>query len=124
SDEALTLLNKIIAFDNANILALRARAELYLRSGRAVDAQWDCQKLIAANPSNAPDRVRLVRAYQKQGNMELADATIWNALNDVPEDKDLYPVAKAYFLGRNQPTSAARVDQLAKDQHALEQSRW
>jgi predicted Zn-dependent protease len=83
-------LDSVIAFDPGNATALRARAELELRTGKAKVAVEDAQKLVTVVPRSAPDRLLLARAYDAAGNTAWANRTLWTAFRDIPANDSIY----------------------------------
>ena len=93
--EAERRLNAVIAFDPGNATALRARAELELRTGNAAAAIDDAQKLVTVLPNSAPDRLLLARAYTAAGDKASADRALWTAFNDIPGSYSVYVALRA-----------------------------
>ena len=96
---AKSRLDAVIAFDPGNATALRARAELELRTGKAADAIEDAQKLITVLPNSAPDRVLLATAYNAAGKKQSAERTLWAAFNDIPADERIYAALRTAKSG-------------------------
>lgn len=112
---AKSRLDAVIAYDPGNATALRARAELELRTGKAADAVEDAQKLITVLPNSAPDRLLLARAYEAAGNKVWADRTLWSAFNDIPANDTIYVALRA--------TRAGNADALADLQAEFDRQR-
>ena len=87
---AVSRLNAVLAFDSGNPVALRARAELELRTGRSAAAVIDAQKLVSVLPSSAPARLLLARSFTAAGNSAWADRTLWQAFQDIPAEESIY----------------------------------
>jgi predicted Zn-dependent protease len=83
-------LDAVLAFDPGNASALRARAELDLRTGKAPAAVVDAQKLVTVLPNSAPDRLLLARSFAAAGNQSWANRTLWTAFQDIPGDERIY----------------------------------
>jgi predicted Zn-dependent protease len=88
--EAQSRLNAVIAFDPGNARALRARAELELKTGNAQAAILDAQKLVTVLPNSARDRLLLARCYTAAGNGSWANRTLWTAFQDIPADEKIF----------------------------------
>jgi predicted Zn-dependent protease len=98
---AKSRLDAVIAYDPGNATALRARAELELRTGKATDAVEDAQKLISVLPNSAPDRLLLARAFSAAGNKAWSDRTLWSAFNDIPGNETIYAALRATRAGNS-----------------------
>jgi tetratricopeptide (TPR) repeat protein len=85
----------VLAFDPGNSTALRARAELELRTGRAQAAIEDAQKLVTVLPTSARDRLLLARAYSAAGNRPWVERTLWAAFQDIPGDDSVYAALRS-----------------------------
>jgi predicted Zn-dependent protease len=83
-------LDAVLAFDPGNASALRARAELELRTGQAPAAVIDAQKLVTVLPNSAPDRLLLARSFAAAGKENWANRTLWTAFQDIPGDESIY----------------------------------
>lgn len=117
--EALTLLDAVLAFDEGNVTALRARTDLYLRTGRGRPAIFDAQRLVASKPRAADDRVRLARAYALAGQPQLAENTYRAAIEDIGGADPRLFAGLRQFLAK-----AGRHDELpALEKQFIEQTR-
>ena len=92
---AKSRLDAVIAFDPGNSTALRARAELEIRTRQANAAIEDAQKLVAVLPMSAPDRLLLARAYSAAGNRAWTERTLWAAFQDIPGDEHIYAALRS-----------------------------
>jgi len=92
---AKSRLDAVIAFDPGNSTALRARAELEIRTRQANAAIEDAQKLVAVLPTSAPDRLLLARAYSAAGNRAWTERTLWAAFQDIPGDEHIYAALRS-----------------------------
>lgn len=97
-------LDAVIAFDAGNASALRSRTELYLRVHNPQAAIVDAQKLTAALPTSAPDRLLLARAYAAAGHADWVDRTLWSAFQDIPGDEKLFAQLRARRKGDSDAT--------------------
>jgi tetratricopeptide (TPR) repeat protein len=102
--EARQRLNAVVAFDPGNASALRARAELALRTGNAQAAILDAQKLVTVLPNSAPDRLLLARSYTAAGNNGWANRTLWTAFQDIPADETIFAALKITKKGDGDAT--------------------
>lgn len=103
-NEAKKRLDSVIAFDPGNATALRARAELELRTGNAAAAIMDAQKLVTVLPGSAPDRLLLARSYTAAGNSRWRDRTLWAAFQEIPADERIYAVLRLTKKGDSDAT--------------------
>jgi predicted Zn-dependent protease len=97
--EAKSRLDAVIAFDPGNATALRGRAELLLKTGRARAAVIDAQKLVTVLPNSAPDRLLLARSYVAAGNSRWAERTLWTAFQDIEADRSIFVALAATKKG-------------------------
>jgi predicted Zn-dependent protease len=105
---AKSRLDAVIAYDPGNATALRARAELELRTGRAPQAINDAQKLVTVVPSSPENRILLARAYTAAGNKTWADRTLWAAFNDIPANDRVYEALRSTRIGK--PDALAQLE--------------
>ena len=92
-------LDAVLAFDPGNATALRARAELELRTGNLAAAVIDAQKLVTVLPSSAPDRLLLARSFAAAGKQNWVDRTLWTAFQDIPGNERIYAALAATKKG-------------------------
>jgi predicted Zn-dependent protease len=92
----------VLDFDPGNSTALRGRAELELRTGKADKAIEDAQKLVTVLPSSARDRLLLARAYTAAGNRPWAERTLWAAFQDIPGDEGVYAALRSMKNGNEE----------------------
>jgi predicted Zn-dependent protease len=124
-DAALKLLNAVLAFDEGNIVALRARTDLYLRTGRGRPAVFDAQRLVASKPRSADDRVRLARAYQLAGQPQLAENTYRAAIQDIGgADPLLFGGLRRFLVQAGRKDELADLDQQFVEQKRLARAQW
>ena len=102
--ESKSRLESVIAFDPGNATALRARAELELRTGNAAAAVIDAQKLITVLPQSARDRLLLARSYTAAGNSRWSDRTLWAAFQEIPADERIYAALRLTKKGDSDAT--------------------
>ena len=100
--EAKTRLDAVIAFDPGNSTALRARAELDIRTGQTDAAVEDAQKLVTVLPTSARDRLLLARAYSAAGNRPWMQRTLWAAFQEIPGDEHIYAALRSARNGDNE----------------------
>jgi tetratricopeptide (TPR) repeat protein len=89
----------VLAFDPGNATALRGRAELALRTGKAPAAVLDAQKLVTVLPNSGDDRVLLARAFAAAGNRPWMERTLWSAFQDIPADEHIFAALQALRKG-------------------------
>jgi predicted Zn-dependent protease len=89
----------VLAFYPGNATALRGRAELALRTGKAAAAVIDAQKLVTVLPTSADDRVLLARAFAATGNKPWMERTLWSAFQDIPADEHIFAALQAVRKG-------------------------
>ena len=92
---AKSRLDAVLAFDPGNATALRARAELELRTGHSAAAVVDAEKLVTVDPNSDRDRLLLARSYAAAGNDSWVDRTLWRAFQDIPADEKIYAALQA-----------------------------
>lgn len=90
SAQATSRFDAVIAFDPGNATALRGRAELELRTGKAPAAILDAQKLVTVLPNSSSDRLLLARSYSAAGNPAWMERTLWTAFQEIPADEKIY----------------------------------
>lgn len=122
--EALALLDQVLAFDEGNIMALRARADVYLRTGRGRQAVFDAQRLVASKPRSADDRVRLARAYALAGQPQLAENTYRAGIEDVGADPLLFNGLRAFLIKAGRRDELPALDQRFVEKKQLARSQW
>lgn len=93
--EGARLFDAVLSYDSGNATALRGRAELRLRIGRAKDAIPDAQKLVSILTTSARDRILLARCYDAVGNKLQAERTLWDGFHDIPNSDLLFAALKA-----------------------------
>jgi tetratricopeptide (TPR) repeat protein len=89
----------VLAFDPGNATALRARAELALRTGNPGSAVLDAQKLVTVLPHSADGRLLLARAFAAAGNKAWMERTLWSAFQDIPADERIFAALQATKKG-------------------------
>ena len=108
--EAKSRLDAVIAFDPGNSTALRARAELEIRTRQADAAVEDAQKLGTVLPSSARDRLLLARAYSAAGNRPWTQRTLWAAFQDIPGDEHIYAALRSARNGDSEAMSQLQAE--------------
>ena len=97
---AKSRLDAVISYDPGNATALRARAELELRTGKTKEAVDDAQKLVTVLPNSAADRLLLAKAFSASDNKAWADRTLWTAFRDIPANDTIYAALRASKKGK------------------------
>lgn len=80
----------VLAFDPDNIIALRGRGLLFLRTGKVQYAIADAEKLVTLTPAVTSHRLLLARVYAAANNTRQAERTLWDAFRDIPADERIY----------------------------------
>ena len=93
--EAKPRLDAVLAFDAGNSTALRARAELEIRTRQTDAAVEDAQKLVTVLPASARDRLLLARAYSAAGTRPWMLRTLWAAFQEIPGDEHVYAALRS-----------------------------
>ncbi|MEO7787876.1 MAG: tetratricopeptide repeat protein [Sphingomicrobium sp.] len=88
-NEAKSRLDAVIAFDSGNATALRARAQLLLRTGKTSEAIIDAQKLVTVAPQSVRDRMLLSQCYTASGDSNQAERTLWDGFHDIEASQPL-----------------------------------
>ncbi len=123
--EALKLLDAVLAFDEGNILALRARTDLYLRTGRGRQAVFDAQRLVASKPRSADDRVRLARAYALAGQPQLAENTYRAGIQAIGgADPLLFGGLRQFLVKAGRSDELPDLQQQFVEQKRLARAQW
>lgn len=121
---AEALLDQVLAFDQGNVVALRARTDLYLRTGRGQRAVFDAQRLVAAKSRAADDRVRLARAYQQAGQTQLAENTLRGGLQDIPANPLLFNALRRFLVATGRRDELDEVGQQFIEQQRVVRAQW
>jgi tetratricopeptide (TPR) repeat protein len=122
--EALPMLDAVLTFDPDNILALRARTDLYLRAGRGDEAVHDALRLVAAKPRAADDRVRLSRAYAVAGKPQLAENTLRAGIQDIPGSALLFSNLKEFLVRSGRRDELPDLDEQFGEEKRLARAQW
>ncbi|MET0374274.1 MAG: tetratricopeptide repeat protein, partial [Rhizorhabdus sp.] len=96
--QALTLVDRILAFDDSNPRALHMRVRISLAAGDVARALRDAQALVRDNPSMVDGRVELAEIYVRRKETILADDAYAHAMNDLDEDPDMLSAYVTYLL--------------------------
>ncbi|MFL6550292.1 MAG: tetratricopeptide repeat protein, partial [Povalibacter sp.] len=103
-EEAKRRFDAVIAYDPGNATALRGRAELELRTGKASAAVIDAQKLVTVLPNSASDRLLLARCFAAAGDRAWEQRTLWSAFQDIPANQSIYTALLAMKKGESDAT--------------------
>ncbi|WP_153002662.1 tetratricopeptide repeat protein [Sphingomonas endophytica] len=123
--EALTMLDAVLSFDQGNVVALRARTDLYLRTGRGRQAVFDAQRLVASKPRAVDDRIRLARAYRLAGQPQLAENTYRAAIQDIGgADPLLFADLRGFLVQAGRGDELADLQQQFVEQKRVARSQW
>jgi tetratricopeptide (TPR) repeat protein len=116
--DAKNRLDAVIAFDPGNATALRGRAELELKIGRADAAVIDAQKLITVVTRSSEDRLLLARSFAAAGKPDWAERTLWTAFQDIPGDEKILAALEATKKGDSDANRELE-DEFARQRDAL-----
>lgn len=109
AQEAIRLLNDIVAFDAVHPGALIARARLERRQNNVTGAIADARRVVADDPRNVTARLVLADSFVSHGDIDLATATLWEGVRAVPEDTRLASRLANLFLAHGQKDQALDV---------------
>jgi predicted Zn-dependent protease len=115
TDEAKQLLDTILKMEPDHVYALRARINLEIRTGKAIAAVSDAQRLVSVLPNSARDRLLLARAYAAAGDGRQLDRTLWDAFHEISANRELYEALRAHVAKSDGPDAVEQVD--AEYQH-------
>ena len=114
--DAAKWIDRVLAIDEDNVDAFRARARLELASGRSRDAVNDALKIVTLVPDSPEDRLLLFRAYQSNHSPSDAERTLWQAFHDIPADRHIYAALQQYLAATGDQDSKRRVEREYADQ--------
>jgi len=109
--EAKQLLDTILKMEPDHVYALRARINLEIRTGKAIAAVSDAQRLVSVLPKSARDRLLLARAYSAAGDGRQLDRTLWEAFHEIPANRDLYEALRGHVAKVEGMEAADGVDE-------------
>jgi predicted Zn-dependent protease len=109
--EAKQLLDTILKMEPDHVYALRARINLEIRTGKAIAAVSDAQRLVSVLPKSARDRLLLARAYSAAGDGRQLDRTLWDAFHEIPANRDLYEALRGHVAKVEGMEAADGVDE-------------
>jgi predicted Zn-dependent protease len=115
--DAQSRLDRVIAFDPGNATALRAQAELALKTGNSSRAIVAAQKLVTVLPKSADDRLLLARSYTAAGNTPWANRTLWAAFQEIPANDAIYAALISQRKGDPDATQQLR-DEFGRQRYA------
>jgi len=115
--DAQSRLDRVIAFDPGNATALRAQAELALKTGNSSRAIVAAQKLVTVLPKSADDRLLLARSYTAAGNTPWANRTLWSAFQEIPANDAIYAALISQRKGDPDATQQLR-DEFGRQRYA------
>lgn len=118
--EAKQLLDAILKTEPDHVYALRARINLEIRTGQALAAVSDAQRLVSVLPKSARDRLSLARAYSAAGDHRQLDRTLWNAFHTIPANRDLYEALRAHVAKFDGADAVSNVDAEYRQQQDTE----
>jgi predicted Zn-dependent protease len=109
--EGLARLDAVLAVDETNREALRARALVRSQAGAHKQAIEDAQKLVSADRSSAPARLLLARIYAASGDADAAKRTLWEAFHDIGEDRTIFDALRIAVARSDGAQAAQRLSQ-------------
>lgn len=83
-------LDAVLKFDPGNETALRARTKFFMRTGTAVRAVHDAQKLVSVSPSSTESRMLLAEALSAAGRNPEAARVLWQAFHSIKANDALF----------------------------------
>jgi cellulose synthase operon protein C len=104
-DAALSLANRVLAFDDSQPRMLLMRSEIYRQRGKLDEALADAQLLTHNAPQLEGGWIALAKAYVARGDHELAEQTFVRAMQDFPKsaavsrEYALYRVSRGNMVG-------------------------
>ncbi|KQX20817.1 MULTISPECIES: tetratricopeptide repeat protein [unclassified Sphingomonas] len=96
--EALTLVDRILRFDENNSRALLMRVRVAMATGDLAAALRDAQLLASDNPRLIGGRIALGEIYVRRGEAVLADGAYANAMKELSDDADMLQAYVDYLL--------------------------
>ena len=96
--EALSLIDRILAFDGSNPRALLMRVRVSLAAGELPRALRDAQLLVRDNPAMVDGRVALADIYVRRKERVLADDVYARAMNELMKDPAMLAAYIRYLL--------------------------
>jgi tetratricopeptide (TPR) repeat protein len=109
TDQALALVQNVLAVDSSSPRALMVRAEISIERGQFRQALRDAQILVRDNPRLPEARLLLARAHAGRGEHNVADITFRRAVSDFPRDSRVAESYLAYLVGRRDVAGALAV---------------
>lgn len=117
---AKTILDRLVAIEPDDRLALSARALLLSKIGDHRNAVADAQRLVTAYDTLADQRVLLARIYGANRDFRWAERTLWDGYRDLPGNETLYRQLQRNLAGRGDQEGLVR---LKKGQDEIRFSR-
>ena len=114
--EAQRWIGKVLAVDDDNVDAFRARAMLELGRGRNQAAINDALKIVTLVPASPDDRLLLYRSYMANGDRDEAGRVLWQAFHDLPAERHVYTALQQYLTTIGDRDSMRRVEEEYADQ--------
>jgi predicted Zn-dependent protease len=109
-ERARETLDAVLAFDPGNLLALRARTDIFLAEGRFDAALADASRAVAEAPKSPQERLRLARVYEQKRDPRLAEKTYWEAFQDIPANASIHKALRAFLSSSGRQESVAALD--------------
>ncbi|MCG3169157.1 MAG: Beta-barrel assembly-enhancing protease [Pseudomonadales bacterium] len=108
-DEAVALIEEILAGDSGNAEALLTRAGLRLGERRTEEAITDLRKVLGQDPSSVRAHVLLSRAHLQNGAVEMARASLVDALKIDPRNEAAVTQFAGLLIGEQRYDKALEV---------------
>lgn len=108
-DEAVALIEEILAGDSGNAEALLTRAGLRLGERRTEEAITDLRKVLGQDPSSVRAHVLLSRAHLQNGAVEMARASLVDALKIDPRNESAVTQFAGLLIGEQRYDKALEV---------------
>ena len=108
--EARTLFDLVLAREPDQVDALRGRSALEARTGAAKQAVVDAQRLVTITPNTGEDRLLLAHAYLAARNGRQVRRTLWNAVQELPDDERVLSALKSVLASTGDKDGVQRLD--------------
>ena len=107
---ARQMLDRILAQEGDNEVALAARARLLSAIGDHRRATIDAQRLVTSYATNPDYRLLLSKVYRASHDDRSAERTLWDGFRDLPVAESLYNAVRHVLMSRNDAEGVSRLD--------------
>ena len=121
--EAKERFDAVLAVDGGQPIALRGRSELALQMHDNRRAIEDAQKFVSVLPTSADARILLARCFEAAGDRRNQERTLWDAFHEIPANRNVFGVLRAYLARTQGPDAVARLTTEYNDQRDAEMTR-